>query len=31
VIVQVKWKGDDNLAFLDQYLALVRKQYKIRS
>jgi len=29
-IVQVKYKGYEKLAFLDQNLALFRKRYKIR-
>jgi len=30
VIVQVKWKGFEKLAFFNQYLAIFRKRYKIR-
>jgi len=30
VTVQDKWKGYEKLAFFDQYIAVFRKQYKIR-
>ena len=28
--LQVKYKGYENMAFFDQYIALYRKRYKIR-
>jgi len=31
LILLIKWKGYENLAFFDQCLALFRKRYKIRS
>ena len=30
MIVQVKWKGDEKLAFFNQHIALVRKRYMIQ-